>query len=187
VALRCRTPRHRGHLGTGKSLSFVRPLQYIRAYMTILEVRHKNFLLLVEQHGGQAALAKATGKAPAYISQLTTRIRNLGEASSRGIERALGLPQGWFDTPHTPAESSTPFPVEAWDSLPPHARTLILSILEFFRVNGATGTEQEEALLRTFRSCSTQAREVVLAVASAQSTQALRAPSRRAPKRARKS
>lgn len=62
--------------------------------MSIYDTRRQNLKLLAKQHGGQAGLARASKKAPAYINQLFKGIRNPGEAVSRGIERALGLPNG---------------------------------------------------------------------------------------------
>jgi len=136
--------------------------------MSISDVRRQNLKLLAEQHGGQAGLSRATGKAPAYISQLFTGLRNLGEAGSRNLERSLGLPNGWLDCPRTASESLAPFPSDAWAQLGPEARSLILTIVEFFRLNGGLTNSDEAQLISAYRACSPEARAVVLSVAHAQ-------------------
>ncbi|BDD93513.1 hypothetical protein PanNE5_29530 [Pandoraea sp. NE5] len=75
---------------------------------TIDEIRRTNLLLAIERLGSAKKLADATGLAPAYISQVKTRApeskggkqRNLGDDAARRIDKALGEPTGWMDTPH---------------------------------------------------------------------------------------
>ncbi len=137
----------------------------------INEVRRKNIRLLVEQYGGQSGLAKATGKAPAYINQLVSGTRNLGESACRSFEAELGLPKGWFDTAHTPADADAPFPTEIWKTFSPQTRALVLWVVEFLQINGSPASEEEAQLLQCFRACTTEARAVVLSVAAAQARQ----------------
>jgi hypothetical protein len=144
--------------------------------MTISEVRRRNIHMLVEEYGGQSGLSKATQKAPAYISQLVSGIRNLGEASCRSFETELGLPKGWFDIAHIPTDANAPFPLDVWATFPPQTRAFLLGMVEFFRVNGAPEGEEEARLLAAFRACSAESRAVVISVATAQAAQNRKAP-----------
>lgn len=82
---------------------------------TIDEIRRANLLLAIERLGSAKKLADVTGLAPAYISQVKTRApeskggkqRNLGDDAARRIDKALGEPTGWMDTPHAEALSGT--------------------------------------------------------------------------------
>lgn len=75
---------------------------------TIDEIRRANLLLAIDRVGSAKKLADLTGLAPAYISQVKTRApeskggkqRNLGDDAARRIDKALGEPTGWMDTPH---------------------------------------------------------------------------------------
>lgn len=70
--------------------------------MDVRDIRRRNLAALVTKHGGNKALADATGTDPAYISQLLSpRIKaNLGHELARRIESRLQLPAGWMDQPH---------------------------------------------------------------------------------------
>jgi hypothetical protein len=131
--------------------------------MSIAEIRRENLKLLVEKHGSKAALARATGKAPAYIFQLISGRSNLGEAAKRDIEKVLGLERDWLDLPRQNPPHA--FPPEVWQQLGPEARTLVLSVAEF---SANTSQAGEAALLSAYRSCSAEGRSVVLSVAQAQ-------------------
>jgi len=137
--------------------------------MAITDIRRQNLKLLAEQHGGQAGLSRASGKSPAYINQLFSGLRNLGEASSRDIERTLALPSGWLDCSRTASEALAPFPQDTWAKLGPESRSLILTVVDFFRLNGSASNADETELLNAYRACSPDARAVVLSVAKAQS------------------
>lgn len=136
--------------------------------MTISDVRRQNLQLLIEKHGSQAALARATKKPAAFIAQLRSGIRNLGEAASRDIEKSLGLSRGWFDEPRNVQGPPSTFPEADWNQLSPDARRLVLAIVDHLR----TSSQQDEMLLlEAFRACSPEARAVVLSVAKAQANQ----------------
>lgn len=70
----------------------------------IADTRHKNLLILVDEAGDQAELARATGISPAYISQLVSRaktlsggVRNIGDATAAKLEAGMGKEPGWLD------------------------------------------------------------------------------------------
>ena len=136
--------------------------------MTIAETRRTKLRSLLERYGGQAGLARECGKAPAYISQLITGHRNAGEATARSIERSLGLAPGWLDSPQIDHEDQSPLPIEFWLGLPPEAKALLRTIVQFYSINGSSFTDQEKRLLEAFRACPIEAQEVVLSVAEAQ-------------------
>lgn len=75
---------------------------------TIDDIRLANLRLLIEDAGGQRALADKIGKAPAQISQWinrapiqgTGRPRRMQTDTARDIEKKLHLPTGWMDRPN---------------------------------------------------------------------------------------
>lgn len=70
------------------------------ARMDIRDTRRQRLAMLVEQLGGQAALARQVGlDRPAYLSQLLTSRRNMGHEFARRIELACDLVPGWLDRP----------------------------------------------------------------------------------------
>lgn len=81
----------------------------------IEKVRRENLLRLASENGGPAALARALGdKSASQISQWlnasrdskTGKPRSISNASAREIERLLGKPNAWLDTPHDVALSA---------------------------------------------------------------------------------
>ena len=133
--------------------------------MSITDIRRENLKLLVARYGTQAELSRATGKAPAYIGQLAAGVRNLGEAASRDIERALGLPRDWFDHAHTAQHSLPSFPQEQWEALSAEARSLVMAVANFAQQATDSG---ESDLLAAYRACTTEGKAVVVSVAQAQ-------------------
>lgn len=68
--------------------------------MTSLEdVRVQNLRALVKQ-SSLAEIARRSKRASSQLCSMTNRRRPFGERIARGIEEAMGLPQGWFDQPH---------------------------------------------------------------------------------------
>lgn len=75
------------------------------------EIRYKNLATLIERHGGAAygrkkRFADKCNMNPAYVSQLTNKVRNIGKQVAREIEKALGLEKGWMDQHHYAAHST---------------------------------------------------------------------------------
>lgn len=72
------------------------------------EIRRQNLLLAIARAGNAAKLAALAETAPAYLSQLkkqtpdskTGTPKGMGDDIARRIEKALGEPVGWMDTPH---------------------------------------------------------------------------------------
>lgn len=68
------------------------------------EVRRKNLMALIAEHGGQKALAeRVRPTAPGYISQMVNGTRNVGGVIARRFEKHLGKPHGWMDQCHEEA------------------------------------------------------------------------------------
>lgn len=66
---------------------------------TSRDTRRENLRLLVGQQS-QADFARELEVEPAYISQLLTGDRNIGDRTARKLEAMRGLPEGWMDQPH---------------------------------------------------------------------------------------
>lgn len=92
----------------------------------VTENRRDNLARLVKEHGGQVALSALIDKDRNQIGQWlmepgATGARNIGNASARQIENALGLPVGSMDYPHdslngsdtATGRESTPLPALA--------------------------------------------------------------------------
>lgn len=79
---------------------------------TVYDIRRANLLRLVNEAGGQAALAERIETNPVYVNQLvrgapdsrTGRPRQIGDAIARRLERTFGKPHGWMDSAHHAAE-----------------------------------------------------------------------------------
>ena len=69
--------------------------------MTSKEIRKKNLEKLIAKHGNQRKLADKIGTVPAYISQMMTDVRKMGDDLARRIEEKLRLPKGWMDQDHS--------------------------------------------------------------------------------------
>lgn len=83
----------------------------IHTMKTVEETRRERLQMLVDQHGGMANLVEKLGSARNETATLT-RILNanirherggqpyvMGSPKAREIEKTLGLPEGWMDTP----------------------------------------------------------------------------------------
>ncbi|WP_165913560.1 LexA family transcriptional regulator [Marichromatium gracile] len=71
----------------------------------ITEVRQQNLKRLVSAAGSQRALAEKADLAPAYINQMLTGKRGIGERTARKIEARLNCNRGWLDERHQAAEA----------------------------------------------------------------------------------
>ncbi len=77
-------------------------LQFAR--MDVRTTRHTKLLQLIDEYGTIERLASLAGQNASYLSQIKnkSRGRGMGHTTARGIERGLGLPDGWMDTPDSP-------------------------------------------------------------------------------------
>ncbi len=105
---------------------------------TIADIRHRNLLVLIEEAGGQADLARATGISPAYISQLAGRAktqsgsrRGIGDETARKLEEGMRKDPGWLDQAElTPSERRL---LSLWRTLPLESHDFVLLRLEKLR------------------------------------------------------
>ena len=60
-----------------------------------------NLMLAIQENpeNTQAAIARALELEPSYISQMVNQHRRIGGRMARKIEKKLGKPVGWLDTP----------------------------------------------------------------------------------------
>ena len=70
--------------------------------MDIKEIRHKNLKELLESRCGnkQAEFGRKTGISGAYVYQLISQRRPVGDRTARKIESSFELPRGWMDSIH---------------------------------------------------------------------------------------
>jgi hypothetical protein len=73
--------------------------------MNIADIRHRNFLLLLDNEcgGGRGAsriMADKLGIEPTQLSHLKTRHRNIGDKLARRIESTFKKGEGWMDHTH---------------------------------------------------------------------------------------
>jgi DNA-binding transcriptional regulator YdaS (Cro superfamily) len=68
---------------------------------TVAEIRREKLDLLVLEAGSQRKLAQRIGKDPKQVNQWFGKgtARNISAATCREIERLMGRPDGWMDTP----------------------------------------------------------------------------------------
>ena len=71
--------------------------------MDIYSIRKRNLMTLIGRRT-QRACADKWDTSPSTLSQITSNnaVRNLGDELARKIERAEGLPKGWFDSLQAP-------------------------------------------------------------------------------------
>lgn len=69
---------------------------------TVKDTRRHNLMALLARADSQAEFARSLEVDPAYISQLVTGVREVGDKTARKIERLKGEPTGWMDVPHSP-------------------------------------------------------------------------------------
>ena len=82
------------------------------------ELRLENLETLVQEAGSAAALARASGVSPEYLSQIrnraidkkTGKARNLGNQAARRLEDGMGKPLGWMDTSHAAEDRQSASP-----------------------------------------------------------------------------
>lgn len=68
--------------------------------MDVKQIRFQNFKSLLGKAESQRAFADTVGLAVAFVSQVNTKRRAVGDDAARRIEVALGLPRGWMDKQH---------------------------------------------------------------------------------------
>ncbi|MEC4682928.1 MAG: S24 family peptidase [Nitrospirota bacterium] len=92
--------------------------------MDIKEIRHKNLKNLLESRCGnnQAEFGRRTGLGGAYVYQLMSQRRPMGDRTSRKIENSFDLPRGWMDSIHSSNvesnKSEESFPAEKYALIP---------------------------------------------------------------------
>lgn len=67
--------------------------------ITIRITRRLNFELLLLDYS-QAKIARRYDAGASFINQLKREKRNIGDKTARKLEKTLGKPDGWMDTPH---------------------------------------------------------------------------------------
>ena len=78
-------------------------LQFAR--MDVRTTRHTKLLQLIDEYETIERLASVSGQNSSYLSQIKNKTRGMGHTTARGIERGLGLPDGWMDTADSRAPS----------------------------------------------------------------------------------
>lgn len=73
--------------------------------MDVKQIRFENFQQLLKKMDSQRAFADKVGLAVAFISQMNTKRRAVGDDAARRIEAAFGLPRGWMDKQHRGAQA----------------------------------------------------------------------------------
>lgn len=75
--------------------------------MDVKQIREQNLKKLIDQVGGQAALARCVDTAPAYLSQILSSKskKSIGDDLARRLEGALKLDHGWMDQLHDSGEA----------------------------------------------------------------------------------
>lgn len=76
------------------------------------EIRRENLNIAIARVKTAAALAEKARTSPAYLSQVknaqpdskTGVPKHMGDDVARRIEKAIGEPEGWIDTDHTPLD-----------------------------------------------------------------------------------
>lgn len=61
--------------------------------------RRRRLDQLLEENGGAAQVARASGTPKSHISAITNATRGLGDALAAKLEQLYGKPPGWFDEP----------------------------------------------------------------------------------------
>lgn len=91
----------------------------------VMEVRRQNLRSLIAEkyQSVNASFSRAVGKDANYVNLILTSNpqirRNMGEKFAREVEKLLGLPVMWFDTPRVggPVERVTEVPIVRLDAL----------------------------------------------------------------------
>lgn len=88
--------------------------------MSMKDVRLANLLVLLEEEAGvKAALARRIKKSPAQLSQWLSGYRTISEGTAREIERAAKKPAAWLDGPAiTSPAAAQVAPPQLVDALP---------------------------------------------------------------------
>ncbi|MDQ5908313.1 MAG: family transcriptional regulator [Pseudomonadota bacterium] len=73
----------------------------------VQDTRRDHLRRLMQGYSSQRQFADAMGLSASYINQILTGVREMGGLVSRRIETALGLPEGYFDTPLSPPANAS--------------------------------------------------------------------------------
>lgn len=68
--------------------------------MDVKQTRDRNFNTLLKLYKNNRVFADTVGLASGHVSQIKTRVRNVGDEVARRIEQKLRLPHGWMDQSH---------------------------------------------------------------------------------------
>lgn len=100
--------------------------------MDVQEIRHRNLVALVEEFGGQKALADhVQPTAVGHISQMFNKSRSMGTMVARRFEKCLRKPHGWMDMLHEDDGSPRKEPArEVQQPLPDTIRNQVGSIMD---------------------------------------------------------
>ena len=116
--------------------------------MDVNEIRRKNLVALIKEHGGQKSLAELVRPtAPGYISQLVNGTRNVGGTTARRFEKQLGKPHGWMDQPHEKDSQSVAIAEETVphaSGSPPIDRQLLGKVFDIVNVYNDFLNESEQ-------------------------------------------
>jgi len=79
------------------SLNHVLGRDVTTSFRTIKEIRHDNFLALIEKYGSVKELGEKVGRTYNYLTGVKCQHIPLGDKAARAMEEALGLQVGWMD------------------------------------------------------------------------------------------
>lgn len=74
------------------------------AELQLREIRRENLALITAYTGAKSQLARLTGMSPANISHRLHGNKLFDDETASFFCEKLGLPEGWFNAPHTPAD-----------------------------------------------------------------------------------
>lgn len=72
-----------------------------RCMNVLQQIRLQNLLALIEEVGGQTALAEKIERSKVQVNNLCRGKRAMGDTLARAIEKYCGKPEGWMDQDHT--------------------------------------------------------------------------------------
>ncbi len=94
--------------------------------------RRKKLIELIESHTSIVALAQASGMSDRYLSQIKNDTRGMGANTARKMEKALELPENWFDLNggDTPGAAEETEHLRQFRKLTPDQQQAIVALLE---------------------------------------------------------
>lgn len=105
---------------------------------TCEEIQYENLLALIEEAGGESALAKRYKSTPAYIKQLARRYKDsksdtpkgFGPVTARKLEACMEKERGWMDHEHAWENIQTRAIVARLSPLPELDRAKLIGKME---------------------------------------------------------